>query len=93
MSEKNYIYEKARLKKIKEQKRVAKIFHPFFFSNKKEIDKDTEEFIARMTEEFAGTNVSWRYGTKIGKGGLSGEKRMRGNFHTTKFSNNRKERR
>ena len=46
-----------------------------------------------MTEEFAGTNVSWRYGTKIGKGGLSGEKRMRGNFHTTKFSNNRKGRR
>ena len=33
MSEKSYIYEKARLKKIKEQKRVAKIFHPTYFKN------------------------------------------------------------
>lgn len=93
MSEKSYIYEKARLKKIKEQKRVAKILHPFFFSSKKQIEQDTEQSIARLIEEFGGTNVSWRYGTKIGKGGLSGEKRMRGNFHTTKFSNNRKGRR
>tara|TARA_R110002020_G_scaffold460326_1_gene678797 strand:- start:860 stop:1141 length:282 start_codon:yes stop_codon:yes gene_type:complete len=93
MSEKSYIYEKARLKKIKEQKRVAKILHPFFFSSKKQIEQDTEESIERLKEEFGGTNVSWRYGTKIGKGGLSGEKRMRGNFHTTKFSNNRKGRR
>ena len=90
MSEKSYIYEKARLKKIKEIKRVDKIFHPFYFSNQKEINKDTEESIERLIEEFAGTNVSWRYGTVIGKGGLSGEKRMRGNFHTTKFANKRK---
>ena len=33
MSEKSFIYEKARLKKIKEQKRVAKIFHPTYFKN------------------------------------------------------------
>jgi len=35
MSEKSYIYEKARLKKIKEIKRVDKILHSKYFSVKK----------------------------------------------------------
>jgi hypothetical protein len=56
----------------------------------KELQKEVEESIERLIEEFGGTNVSWRYGTVIGKGGLGGEKRMRGNFHTTKFANKRK---
>jgi hypothetical protein len=48
MSEKNYIYEKARLKKIKEQKRVAKILHPTYFKNFTNNEKGKEGRNARQ---------------------------------------------
>lgn len=49
-------------------------------------EKEFDEFVKRMTEEFGSTGASWRYGRKIGKGGLSGEKRTKGKyFHTLKI--------
>jgi len=48
-------------------------------------EKEFNEFMQRMTEEFGSAGASWRYGRTIGKGGLSGEKRMKGRyFHTLK---------
>jgi len=44
MSEKSYIHEKAKLKKIKEQKRVAKILHSKYFSVKKFKEEKNENF-------------------------------------------------
>ena len=49
-------------------------------------EKEFDEFVKRMTEEFGSPGASWRYGRKIGKGGLSGEKRTKGKyFHTLKI--------
>ena len=53
-------------------------------------EKEFNEFLERMTQEFCSPHASWRYGRKIGKGGLSGEKRTKGKyFHTLKNTNSR----
>ena len=39
MSKKSWLYEKSRLLKIKELKRVNKIFNPYYFSNNKKESK------------------------------------------------------
>jgi hypothetical protein len=47
--------------------------------------------IKNLLEEFDGDNVSAKYGRKLGKGAMSGEKRAKGRyFHTSKFPKGRK---
>ena len=57
--------------------------------NKGEIAFQKE--IGNLIEEFDGPGVSYKYGRKLGKGAMSGEKRMKGRyFSTTKYPKGRK---